>query len=408
MSTNPKGPLEGITVVDLTQVLAGPFCAKLLGDLGARVIKVEPIDPFAAKSPEKAMRGKVPPFYFASVHYGKESIALDLKARADRVVFEKMLSKADILVQNYRPGVMRSFSYTWQELHARFPRLIYAAISGFGEEGDGQSISGVPYSQMPSMDHIAQAMSGLMAVTGWEGSPPHGHGANSADVYSGTVAAIGVLGALLQRAKDGKGRRVDVSMLDASMTLMSHIITRHEAFSHVDQTGKPVPGRGLSPPRKGSWWYMNAVFDAFECKDGGYLMVIAFQDKDYRALCSAIDRQDLATDERFAKHGARHMNYESQLKPLICEAMLAKTRDEWQCVMQPLGIVCGPVNSIDEVVRNPQLRSRNMIGSVLDRATGQNFIVPGNAVKISGFPDHAFRGFVHAYNEDGARIRSNL
>ena len=202
---SPGGPLQGFTVIDLTRVLAGPYCTLLLADLGARVIKVE--QPGLGDDARQ-----IGPFvdgdsaYFMSVNRNKESIALDLKAPADRAVFEQLLATADVLVENFRPGTMEKLGYDWPALHARFPRLVFTSVSGFGQTG--------PYSRRPAYDMVVQAMGGIMSLTGHPGAPPTRVGVSIGDLGAGLYAAIGTQAALLQRGRTGLGDRVDVAMLD--------------------------------------------------------------------------------------------------------------------------------------------------------------------------------------------------
>ena len=218
------GPLSGLLVVDLTRVLAGPFCTMMLADLGARVIKVE-----APGTGDDARR--IGPFvggvsaYFLSLNRGKESLALDLKSAADRSLFERLLARADVLAENFRPGVMQRLGYGWETLEARYPRLVMASISGFGQTG--------PYAQRPSYDVIAQAMGGVMSLTGHPGTGPTRVGTSTGDITAGLFAAIGILAALAARQRSGRGARVDVSMLDAQVATLENAIARYFASGEV-------------------------------------------------------------------------------------------------------------------------------------------------------------------------------
>ncbi len=202
------GPLSGITIVDLTRVLAGPFCTLILSDLGARVIKVEqPDGGDVARTIGPWFNGKSG--YLLSVNRGKESIALDLKSENDLAVFHRLLAGADVLVENYRPGVMERIGLGWESLHARYPTLIYAATSGFGHSG--------PYSSYAAFDLVAQAMGGVMSITGHPGSPPTRVGTSIGDVVAGLFTAVGINAALVHRAKTGEGMKIDVAMLDCQV-----------------------------------------------------------------------------------------------------------------------------------------------------------------------------------------------
>jgi CoA:oxalate CoA-transferase len=380
------GPLAGITVLDLTQVLAGPYCGKMLVDLGARVIKIEPPDP--PNGSEGLVRAMTSPYYFASVNYGKESISLDLKNADDLGVFDKLLAKADVMIQNFRTGVIDRLGYGWESVHARFPRLIMCSISGFGSDG--------PYGKRPSMDPIAQAMSGLNSITGWEGTPPVGMGANVADVYSGTIACCGIQAALLDRYKNnGTGRHVDISMLDSNFAIHSHIITKFAKSS-------------VRPLRNGTWWYGGAPLDSYATKlKDEYLVLIAYQAKDFKLLCELLGKPEWLQHPLYGTNSKRVANY-APFKHALEAVLAQRTRKEWLDVFLPAGVACGPVNTIDEAVEDPSLRQRKMLASVHDNGNDCEWTVAGNPIKISGFTDSNKRAFVAGFNEHGDDIRSRL
>ncbi|MGH6720283.1 MAG: CaiB/BaiF CoA transferase family protein, partial [Alphaproteobacteria bacterium] len=217
------GPLSGITVVDLSRVLAGPFCTLVLADLGARVIKVESAkgDDSRAFAPFVGATSA----YFASVNRGKESLVLDLKNSGDRIVFEKLLGRADVLIENFRPGVMERLGYGWARIESGYPRLVYATISGFGHSG--------PYAARPAYDLVVQAMGGLMSLTGHPGQPPVRVGTSIGDITAGLYAAIGVAAALRERERTGRGARIDVAMLDCQVAILENAITRYLAGGAV-------------------------------------------------------------------------------------------------------------------------------------------------------------------------------
>ena len=227
------GPLTGITVIDLTRVLAGPYCTMVLADLGARVIKVEPpergddarhIGPFLDRDDGDGGDGGDggrKSAYFMSLNRGKQSIALDLKAEADRGIFDALLARADVLVENYRPGVMDKLGYGWAALHQRHPRLIYAAASGFGQTG--------PYARRAAYDMVVQAMGGIMSVTGHPGGPPTRVGSSIGDITAGLFTAIGVNAALYHRERTGRGTMIDVAMLDGQIAILENAIARYQA-----------------------------------------------------------------------------------------------------------------------------------------------------------------------------------
>ncbi|HTT96458.1 MAG TPA: CoA transferase, partial [Rhizomicrobium sp.] len=287
MSTHRTGPFEGLLVVDLTRVLAGPYCAMMLADMGARVIKIEPPvkgDDSRHYGPWlKAKSGKVKSGYFISVNRGKESIALDLKADADRKVFEALLSKADVLIENYRGGTMEKLGYGYDALKDKHPRLIYAAVSGFGHTG--------PYAKRPAYDMIAQAMGGVMSLTGHPGQPPTRVGTSTGDITAALFATIGVVTALYDREKTGRGQKVDVAMLDSQVAVLENAISRYVATGEV-------------PGKLGSRHPSIAPFAAFATKDG-HIAIAAGNDDLWARVCRVIGREELIADDRFRTNPSR-------------------------------------------------------------------------------------------------------
>ena len=218
------GPLKGVTVIDLTRVLAGPYCTLVLADLGARVIKVEtPGGGDDSRTFGPFIEGKSA--YFMSINRGKESISLNLKEDGDRAVFEDLLAGADVVVENFRAGTMERLGYGWEALHARFPRLIYAACSGFGHTG--------PYAGRPAYDVVVQAMGGIMSLTGQPGGPPARVGSSVGDIVAGLFTAIGINGALYRRTMTGEGMKLDVSMLDCQVAILENALARYFASGEV-------------------------------------------------------------------------------------------------------------------------------------------------------------------------------
>lgn len=342
MSNSTVGalPLDGVTVIDLTRVLAGPMCTQTLGDLGARVIKVE--------QPEVGDDSRaIGPFidgtsaYFLSVNRNKESIALNLKADEDRQIFERLLARADVLVENYRAGTMEKLGYSWDELHARFPRLIVVSISGFGQTG--------PYREKPAYDMVVQAMSGMMSVTGHADSGPCRVGVSIGDLGAGLYAVIGTQSALIRRARTGVGERVDVSMLDCQVALLENPIARYGASG-------TVPGPiGTRHPSM-------APFDVYAAEDGGFVIAIG-NDTAFRRLCELVALPALAQDERFVTNAVRCVN-EAELKRLLEDKLRQRPRAHWLQLLSDNGIPTGEYSSVAEVVNHPQIAARSMITTV--------------------------------------------
>jgi len=356
-----SGPFADVTVIDLTRVLAGPFCTMVLADLGARVVKVErPGSGDDARGFGPFADGRSA--YFASLNRGKESIALDLKREADRAVFEALLERADVLAENFRPGAMERLGYGWDALRARYPRLIYAAVSGFGHTG--------PYAERPAYDVIVQAMGGIMSLTGWPGGPPTRVGTSIGDIAAGLFTAVGIGAALHQRAATGVGAKLDVAMLDAQVAILENAIARHQATGEV-------------PGRLGSRHPSIAPFAAFAAADGA-LVIAAGTDALFGALCRAVERPALAADPRFASNEARVRNVDA-LHAELESALAARPVAEWLARLQAAEIPCGPIQDVAQVLADPQVAARNM----LIRSGALH--LAGNPIKLSTSPDPAER-----------------
>jgi CoA:oxalate CoA-transferase len=378
------GPLASITVVDLTRVLAGPYCTLILADLGARVVKVE----LPGRGDDARYIG---PFigdrsaYFASVNRGKESIALDLKDAADREVFERLLARADVLVENFRPGTMEKLGYGFETLHERHPRLIYAAASGFGHTG--------PYADRPAYDLVAQAMGGIMSVTGHPGAPPTRVGTSIGDIAAGLFTAVGVNAALLHREREGRGLKIDVAMLDCQLAILENAVARTLA---TGEAPGPIGARhpSITP------------FDAFATRDG-HVVVAVGNDALFAKLCDVIGRPELRSDPRFASNDAR-TDHEAELKRELEVALGRDDAEAWLERLGAAGIPCAPIQDVAALLRDPQIAARNMIVELDDPETGGSLRAAGNPIKLSGFPDPATRPAAPALDADGKRIRREL
>ncbi|WP_372834694.1 CaiB/BaiF CoA transferase family protein [Puniceibacterium confluentis] len=359
-------PLAGITILDLTHVLAGPFCSMTLADMGARVIKVERPgtgDDTRAFPPFKDGKSA----YFAGLNHSKKSIALDLKSEADRLVFDRLLARADVLLENNRPGVMERLGYGWQKVHADYPSMIYGSVSGFGQTG--------PDAKRPAYDMVAQARGGVMSITGEAGRDPVRVGASIGDIVAGMYLAQGILAALLDRTRTGRGRRIDISMLDAQVTLLEHAI----ALTTV--TGKAPGPTGARHPSI-------APFETFHASDG--LFVIACgNDVLFEKLCVLLNLP-IVDDPRFSTNPERVKNVRL-LKRLIEAVTLDNTKAFWVSRLTAAGIPTGPIQSIDQVLRDPQILARNMVVDVLDKNGRAAFTASGNPIKMSGAEDRATR-----------------
>jgi CoA:oxalate CoA-transferase len=376
------GPLSGITVVDLTRVLAGPFCTLTLADLGARVIKVEhPEGGDFARALGPSLNGVSG--YALSVNRGKEGIALDLKRADDLAIFHRLLARADVVVENYRPGVMEKLELGWDALRARYPRLIYAATSGFGHTG--------PYASHAAYDLVAQAMGGLMSLTGHPGNPPTRVGCSIGDIVAGLYTTIGINAALVHRAATGQGMKIDVAMLDCQVAITENAIVRHFA----GETPGPLGARHPS----------SAPFDAFPTQDRFIIIAVA-DDPGYRRLCAALERADLAADPRFTTNTLRLANHEA-LKEQLAATLRTRSCAAWITTLRAAGLPCGPINTIADVVADPQVAARNMIVEVDDPQAGTVRLF-GCPIKMSAFADPPRRATAPTLDGDRARILAEL
>ena len=361
------GPLKNLLVVDLTRVLVGPYCTMILSDLGARVIKIE--------APETGDDSrKFGPFikdysaYFMSLNRGKESIALNLKNKEDKIIFEKILSKADILVENFKPGTLDKWGYGWKEVTKNYPKLIYASASGFGQTG--------PLKELPAYDMVVQGMGGLMSVTGQPNSEPTRVGTSIGDITAGLFTAIGINAALFEREKTGKGMYIDVSMLDCQIAILENAVARYLSKNEIP---KPMGSRHPSI----------APFEAFKTKDS-YIIIAAGNDKLFENLCNFLNISEVIKDKKFSSNSERCKNMDD-LKLILEQKLKNKNTSEWVTEMEKLKIPCGPIYNIKEAVENPQVEARNMIVKAYHKVIG-DFKMPGNPIKMSNYKDEKQRG----------------
>ena len=360
------GPLAGITVVDLSRILAGPYCTLLMAEMGARVIKVEPPkggDDARAYGP--FIKGKST--YFASVNRGKESIALDLKSAADKAIFEKLLAKADVLVENFRPGTMEKLGFGWEMLHAKFPQLIYASASGFGHTG--------PNSKDPAYDMVMQGMGGIMSITGNEGAPPARVGMSIGDIGAGLYTAVAVNAALVHRLKTGESIKIDIAMFDAQIALLENAVMRYTVEGEI-----PGPLGARHPTI--------TPFQAFRTKDGA-IIIAAGNDSLFIKMCDALGRSDMAVNPDY-KTNALRQKHHGKLQHEIETVLQTNTTAHWIEVVSKAGVPCGPINNIEQALAHPQIAARNMLVSVPD-GSGGTLKLAGNPLKMSAFDDPSTR-----------------
>ena len=372
-------PLSGITVLDLTHVLAGPFCSHTLQDLGARVIKVE--RPGVGDDTRA-----FPPFvegqsaYFATLNAGKQSITLDLKAADDRAIFERLLARADVVLENYRPGVMDRLGYGFDALHKTHPRLVYGAVSGFGHTG--------PEAGKPAYDMVVQARGGVISITGEEGGPPVRVGASIGDIVAGMYLAQGVLAALYDRERTGRGAKVDVGMLDSQLAIQEH------AIAIASATGK-------APGRTGARHPTITPFSTYRAADG-FFVIAAGNDDMFARVCAALPLP-LADDPRFATNAARCDNH-AMLKRLIEAVTLGNTVAHWIGVLEGAGLPTARVQDMGQVLRDPQILARNMVVAVAPNGDGPGFTASGNPIKLSTLPEITSRAGAPLLDGDRAAV----
>ena len=354
-------PLDGLKVIDLTRVLAGPFSTMLLADMGAEVIKIENPrggDDSRAFGPFKNGFSA----YFISLNRSKNGITLNLKEERGKEIFKKLVSSADILVENYKPGTMKKLRLDYDVLKAVNPRLIYAASSGFGQTG--------PYSSRAAYDLILQGMSGFMSITGFDAKNPVKAGSSIADVFAGVFTAVGILAALEHRHKTGRGQMVDVAMMDCMIATLENAIA---ALDCTKKAPEPIGNvhRSISP------------FATFPTSDG-FINVCAGNDELWRKFCETVGMKEYAADQRFASNKGRLDNY-GELSKIIAEFTSKRSTGQWMAALEEVKVPCGPIMNLEQVVSDPQVKARNMIVDMEHPQAG-TFMVPGVPVKFSETP----------------------
>ena len=374
------GPLDGIRVLDFTWHLAGPYGVMQLADLGAEVWKIEPV--YA----EEKTRGPGPIVagintYFFSVNRGKKSIAIDLRSAAGKEVVYGLAEKADVVTENFTPGTMERLGFGYDELSRRNPRLVFASTSGFGQTG--------PYRERGAVDVIVQGMGGVMSITGHPGERPARPGYSIGDMAGGLFTAIGVLSALVERDRSGRGQHIDVAMLDAQVALLENAVVRHCATGEV-----PSPIGTRHP--------LTTPFQAFPTADG-HIVVAGV--KDWAHFCAAIERDELLLDERFATNASR-TEHHAALEPLLESAFRERPSAYWIDLLAEICLI-GPMNTVPDVVADPQIASRGMVVP-LPTWSGAEMRVAGQPVKLSRTPSGPFAGADRAGGHTSAILKDVL
>ncbi len=352
-------PLHGIFVLDLTRVLSGPYCTMLLADMGARVIKVE--------QPGKGddTRAWGPPFldkesaYFLSVNRNKESLTLDFKHPEGRAILEQLIARADVLVENFRPGAMAKLGLDAASLAARHPRLVYCSISGFGHTG--------PRTKEPGYDAVMQGEGGLMSITGSSDGPAYRLGVAIADIVTGMFAAQGVTAALFARERTGRGQTVDIGMLDSVTALLTYQAGIYFATNQA-------------PPRLGNRHPTIAPYETFAAADGEFVLAVG-NDELWRRFCGVAE---LDLGDRFATNRQRVSAY-AEMRPILAERLKTRTRAQWIEALTAAGVPCGSVRDLAELFADPQIQARQMVEEVAHATLGPLRVL-GTPLKLSDTP----------------------
>ena len=331
-------PLDGIRVVDLSRILAGPYCSMLLSDFGAEIVKIE--------NPDKGddTRAFGPPFldgesvYFLSINRGKKSLSLNLKSPEAREILTKLIKNSDVLLENFRKDFLTSIGFGYDEVAKLNPKIIYASVTGYGHTG--------PWAERPGYDLAIQGQGGIMSLTGDPNGSPYKTGTSLADITAGIYATLGILLALQARQRTGKGQKVDVSLLDGQVSFLTY------------QAGIYF-GTGKSPTRKGNQHPTIVPYETFKARDRYFNLAVG-NDRLWGQFCDLLGRQDLKTHEKFATNPKRVQNHDD-LYPILQTIFAEKTAEEWIALFEKNGIPCGPIFSVGEVLEHPQVRAREMV-----------------------------------------------
>ena len=358
--------LEGIRVLDLTQIMAGPFCTMLLADLGAEVIKIE--NPRGGDD----SRRMAPPYYngepasFMAMNRNKYGMAVDIRTPAGKQVLWQLIETADVLVENFRPGTMTRLGFGFEEVHARYPKLVYCSISGFGQTG--------PYRERGGFDLVAQAMSGVLSVTGSPEEPAK-VGVPMSDLNAGLYASHAILASLLSRVRTGEGQYIDTSLFEA-------------ALAYTFWESNEYWATGIAPQRLGTSHRLSAPYQVFATEDT-WIAIGAANQRNWELLVKAMNRVDLLQNADFATNADRMKNL-SQLVTTLTATLKTRTTEEWLQILDKAAVPCGPVLSLDEVYQHPQVKARAMDMEVQHPIAGTIHAI-GFPVKYSSTPGHMYR-----------------
>lgn len=363
--------LENIRVVDLSHVLAAPTCTMFLADLGADVIHIEPLQGDDAREfgPFSGSAGKNNSGYFISLNRNKKSLALDLKHPKGKKILAELIGISDVVVENYRPTTMRKLGFSWEELQRINPRIIYASISGFGHD----SLPG--YDARPSYDMVAQGYSGLMSITGPEGGPPCRVGSSVGDIFAGHQATIGILAALIQREKTGRGQHYDGAMIDGLFTVLENAVVRYTICGEV-------------PGPLGSAHPSIAPFQSFPTLDDSHIIIALGNDNLWKSFCDLIGREDLSDHPKFATNPLR-TQHRKELEQALIPEFKKKSRKEWLDLLGKAGLPHSPANNMKEICEDPHIAYRNMLVEIDQPRVGKIRIV-GSPIRLSETPGEVY------------------
>ena len=378
--TETPGPLAGIRILDLTWVLAGPYAAMILCDLGAEVVKVE-------RPPHGDVARTTGPFvnnesmYFQSVNRGKRSISIDLRSDAGRDIFLQLVDQADVVMENFTPGVMDKLGIGPDALLERNPRLVFASTSGFGQTG--------PWRDRPALDIIVQGMGGVMSITGYPDEPPARPGTSIGDICGGLYTAIGILAALRERDHSGAGQSVDISMLDCQIAILENAVARYFTT-------------GTEPGPLGTRHPSATPFQAFPTADGWMVVALSWGiDSQWELFCAELGLPALVGDDRFDTSFKRTENH-AELEPVLFEASRKQPTDHWVEALSQYGIPIGPLNTIGQAVSQEQILAREMITTVEHPIAG-DVTMAASPLKLSRTPARV-RGYGPQFGQDTAQV----
>jgi len=374
--------LSDVTIIDLSRVFAGPYCTMMLGDLGATVIKIEQ----PGKGDDTRHFG--PPYvagesaYYLGLNRNKYSVTLDFSTPKGKGLLLDLVKDATVLVENFRPGTLARQGLSYEDLRAVNPGLIYCSISGYGQDG--------PYAQRPGYDVVAQAESGIMAVTGEVDGEPQRMGAPIADISAGMFAAQAILAALHVRTRTGKGQHIDISLLESATSLLGNV-----AFNHLIS--------GAEAPRYGNGHPNIVPYQAFHTRDGS-IVVTCGNDRLYQSLCHILERDDLAHNPRFATNPLRVQN-RNDLIPELQEQFLKRDSEEWLATLREAGVPCGAINKVSQVYHDPQIQARGFVWEC-EHPTAGTIRLPGSPMRLSETPTRLYKA-PPLLGEDNERYRAD-